>query len=559
MKIVGLQLDSTVGNITDNLNNIRMHMQGINSEDCDLLLLPEFCLTGYPLNDYLFQRDFKAALERGISDIKALSKEYPSVAMVISYPKPKTRSGTYLKYSNHLDVIQNGECIFSQSKVCLPSYDVFNDKRYFETEPDSLRAFEYKGTRLGFLICEDLWAHSSVADDSYDRDPVGELSQLNLDITLCVLASPYRHHIDDTRVELAKEQGKRIGSSMMVINQVGANDDLIFDGSSFVLDKNGCLIKRAPSFSVGNVTWDVSNSDGLRAEHGVDELTATEGLSKFNKIYDALSLGIKDYCRKTGLSKVVLGVSGGIDSAVVLVLAVNALGADNVHALLMPTKFNSDISLEDATSLCESNGVSYTILPIQSLFSNSLELLAPIFQETDWDHSEENIQSRLRGMLVMAYANKHNALALATGNKSELAMGYATLYGDMNGGLNVIGDIFKVEVYDLAKWMNTQLNCIPERIITRPPSAELRENQTDQDSLPEYEVLDSILAHHILHGMTTEEIISSGYDNEVVNWVVKRLVLNEHKRFQSAPILKVSNRSFGRGRLMPIAAHFGVD
>jgi len=472
---------------------------------------------------------------------------------------------------NSAAVLQDGKIVWRTHKSLLPTYDVFDEDRYFEPAK-SVAPFEFNGRKLGITICEDIWNDEDFWPDRlYRRDPVRELIAQGAEIILNLSASPWCDGKDRTRLEMLRRVARDEKIPLAQVNLVGANDELIFDGHSVALNACGEVLALGKGFAEDVLVVDLNQRPLTRPAatlspaggEGRGEWAA--GLSELNfppreqQIFSALSLGIRDYVRKCGFKSVILGLSGGIDSALIAVLAADALGAENVFGVAMPARYSSSGSLSDAAALAKNLGIRYEVLPIEPAFLAVEKQLAKIFAGTKPNEAEENVQSRLRGVTLMALSNKFGALVLTTGNKSEMAVGYCTLYGDMNGALAPIADVFKTDIYKIARWVNREREIIPADSITKPPSAELRHDQTDQDSLPPYDVLDAILDAYVVKNLGKEEIIRRGFAADVVNDVVNKINFSEYKRRQAAPGLRVSPRAFGMGRRIPVAQRFRVQ
>lgn len=522
----------------------------------DLLVFPELSLCGYPPMDLLDQESFA---EENLAALRRLQRELPrELAVAVGYVD-RNRSGQGRPLVNAVALLRGGELVFTQAKTLLPTYDVFDEARYFEPAKER-RLVEVAGIRAGFAICEDIWwEESPVPGLRYTVDPVKDLLDAGAEILVVPSASPFAAGKLELRKKLAAKAAREGGIPLLYCNLIGANDSLVFDGRSFALDAEGELA----ALSGWEEELLVVETDELaRSVHGKRSARssgwagpASSPPDKFDEIERALVLGIRDYMRKCGFKAACLGLSGGIDSALVAVLAAEAIGADNVTCISMPSRYSSEGSVSDSTALCRALGMRLESLPIEGPFSAYLALLEPKFEGRPQDIAEENLQARVRGSILMAWSNKFGALLLTTGNKSELAAGYCTLYGDMCGGLAPIGDLLKTEVYGLARYINARAGraVIPEAILTKAPSAELRPDQTDQDSLPPYGILDEILGFYIIQNLGAAEIIERGYEAALVERVVSMVGKAEHKRRQSAPVVKVSARAFGTGRRIPIA------
>ncbi|MBW2053202.1 MAG: NAD+ synthase, partial [Deltaproteobacteria bacterium] len=447
---------------------------------------------------------------------------------------------------NSAVLIYRGEVVFEQHKSLLPAYDVFDEVRYFDPAK-KIEPFPFKGEKLGISICEDAWTDPELCEPGkyYSCDPIETLVQKGATLLINLSASPFQLEKEEVRYNLIRSHALRYKLPIVYVNQVGGNDELVFDGRSVCLNRGGEPLAVLPSFKEHVETVDMN---------GPVSSAGYAPLEKIQSVYEALALGTRDYVRKTGFSQAVVGLSGGIDSAVTLCLAVEALGPENVLSLAMPSPYSSRGSLEDAEALAANLGVEFKIIPISNIFESYLESWKEPFAGKAPDVTEENIQARIRGNILMAFSNKFGYFLLTTGNKSELALGYCTLYGDMCGGLAVIADVPKTMVYDLAGYINRNAEIIPRGSIEKPPSAELRPNQRDEDSLPSYDILDQILYYYIEEGYSIERIVKQGFDLEMVKWVIKTMNRNEFKRKQAAPGLKVTSKAFGIGRKMPIVA-----
>lgn len=528
LKIAIAQINSHIGNFTENSNKILKYALDAQKKGADLVVFPELILCGYPPMDLLDREDF---WEKTNNALKELCKKLPSDLGVIL---GSLRENCY----NSAFLIFEGEIKHYQDKTLLPTYDVFDESRYFKAA-DTWNIFEFKGEKIFMSICEDVW-------DGYDFNPHEKVG--DFDYFINISASPFGQKKLAKRISLVKEVAVSKKAKSVYVNYIGANDELIFDGYSFILDENGELLALLEGFKEELYVYDFNTQkkDSSNLDH-----------NEMADIEKALVLGIKDYFAKNGFSKAVLGLSGGIDSALTLYLAAKALGEQNVHALLMPGPYSSDHSIKDAKDLCENLSISHHILSIKDAYENYLNILNPVFNGKGFDVTEENLQSRIRGDLVMAYSNKFGALALNTGNKSELATGYCTLYGDMAGALAVIGDLYKTQVFDLCRYINREKEIIPWNTIEKPPSAELREDQKDEDSLPPYNVLDSILYEYLELRKPAEAIAKDcSFDEKLVKDVIYKVYVSEYKRRQSPIVLKVSSKAFGSGRRLPISTVF---
>jgi NAD+ synthase (glutamine-hydrolysing) len=541
MKIALAQLNSIVGDLPGNAAQIIAAAQGV--ADVQLLLTPELSLCGYPPRDLLLDPGFISAI---LEQLDCLAAELPpQLAVLVGLPTPAGEIGKPLH--NSVALLRNGEVEQIFHKQLLPTYDVFDENRYFQPGA-SRNYFVVAEQRVGVTICEDLWNDVDFwGKQEYWVNPIEELVDQNVDLIVNLSASPYSVGKQQVREAMLQHLAQRYGQAIIYVNQVGANDDLIFDGGSVAFDRAGQLMARSKSFQI----------DSLVVEFNADlQLSTIQPLPESSdaEIWAALVLGVKDYVAKCGFKKVLLGLSGGIDSAVVAAIAVAALGADRVLGVLMPSPYSSDHSVTDALELANLLEIETMTLPIEGLMQEFDRTLAPLFADTDFGIAEENIQSRIRGTLLMGISNKFGYLLLSTGNKSEMAVGYCTLYGDMNGGLAAIADVPKTRVFSLCRWLNRQKITIPPQIIQKPPSAELRPGQVDQDSLPPYDELDAILQGLICDHRSIEQLVQQGFARETVVKIRQLVKRAEFKRRQAPPGLKITDRAFGTGWRMPIAS-----
>jgi NAD+ synthetase len=543
VRIALAQIDPLIGDFPGNTQKIRAGIRRAKERDCDLVVFPEMALMGYPPRDLLNEPSFV----RASMDYWPAIREASSGIGVICGVVAENDTGRGKPYHNSALFFSDGSLLVSAHKRLLPSYDVFDEERYFEPGTKAVWV-DFRGVRLGITVCEDIW---NVADylpgPLYDCDPVCELKESSVEVLINISASPYHVGKVDWVSELLGARARNSGMQVVYVNQVGGNDELIFQGHSMVWDEKGRLVASGADFREDFLVYDTENRAG--------ELHAS-ALDRAEELLEALVLGLRDYAGKCGFEKVVVGLSGGIDSALVACIAVLALGPDKVLGVGMPGPYNAPESLLDAVELSGRLGIQFAEIPIVDLFDSALATLAPAFSDLPPDVTEENLQARLRGLILMALSNKFNRLLLSTGNKSEMAVGYCTLYGDMNGGLAVLGDVPKTLVYELARKLNDKHGWIPERTITRPPSAELRPDQKDEDTLPRYEVLDAILHAYVEKRLSADEIIAQGCDPDVVRWIIRQVDRNEYKRWQAPPILRVTAKAFGIGRRMPIAHGF---
>ena len=547
MRIGLLQLNSTIGDFAANREKLVAGYERAVALGAEFVLAPELFLCGYPPRDLLLRDDF---IEANLAALAETGKSIGAIPLCVGFvDKNLDRPGRALR--NSAAVLQNGNIIWRTHKSLLPTYDVFDEDRYFE--PARIIApFEFNGRKLGITICEDIWNDEDFwAERIYRRDPVRELIAQGAEIILNISASPWCDGKERTRLTMLQRVARDEKIPLAQVNLVGANDELIFDGHSVALNSGGEVLALGKGFDEEVLVADLSPEPGTRNPEPEYDFPARE-----QQMFAALSLGIRDYVHKCGFQSVILGLSGGIDSALVAVLAAEALGAENVFGVAMPARYSSAGSLSDAGALAKNLSIRYEVLPIEPAFQAMEKQLSPVFAGTKPNEAEENIQSRLRGVTLMALANKFGALVLTTGNKSEMAVGYCTLYGDMNGALAPIADVFKTDIYKLARWINREREIIPVDSITKPPSAELRPDQTDQDSLPPYEILDAILEAYVVKNLGKAEIIRNGQDAVVVNDVINKINFSEYKRRQAAPALKISTRAFGMGRRIPVAQKF---
>ena len=541
MKIAICQIDPIIADLEYNKRLIKDASAKARAAGCDLAIFPEMSIIGYPPKDLLEKPAFVRA---NIDCLYELAKELPDIPVVCGYVDRNSKP-TGKPLINSSALLAGGEVLEKGGKRLLPTYDVFDETRYFESATQSL-LFDLKGVRFGVTICEDIWNLGEVPGiPRYELDPVREIvKSYNVQILVNISASPFTVDKAGVRLHILQELVRTHGIPAIYCNQVGGNDDLLFDGYSMVVDVRGNLIRLARPFQPDILIWDTERTyDPI-----IDPWHSQE-----KTIHDALVMGTRDYAFKCGFKRVLVGLSGGIDSSLVACIAKEAMGAENVLGVSMPSPYTSSMSREDAKKLSQNLGIRFEEIPIAELFATYKKVLAPLFKNLPEDETEENIQARIRGNLLMALSNKFKSLLLTTGNKSEFAMGYCTLYGDLSGGLAIISDLPKTWCYRLAKYINREREIIPQRVITRPPSAELKPDQTDQDTLPPYEILDQILEAAVEKNMGYEEIVALGHDPSIVRDVLRRLVLNEYKRRQAPPGLKVTSKAFGYGRRYPIA------
>ena len=542
MKVGFAQINPTVGDLTGNADKILAAYQHAIKNGAEVVLAPELAIAGYPPRDLLFQSRFVPAQ---LLALDKLEHEIDDVPLIVGFVEPRPKDVPGQSFYNSAAVLQRGRDRRVVRKSLLPTYDVFDEARYFEPA-ESTAPVEIHGRRVGVTICEDIWTESYLPRQLYPDQPVQRLVDHGATMILNISASPFQVGKPAVRYRMISEVAKRHGVPIAYCNVVGGNDQLIFDGNSCAIDARGNCLAQLAAFREQIIVVDL-------AEHSAETWTAA---GEEAELHDALVLGIRDYLHKCGFKSAILGLSGGIDSAVVACLATAALGREHVHGVLMPGPFSSEGSLRDARQLAANLGIATKVIPIVEPFDALKKLYQPHFERRPEDATEENLQARLRGITLMALSNKFGHLLLTTGNKSELAVGYCTLYGDMAGGLSVINDVSKTMIYRLARWINREREIIPRESLEKAPSAELRANQTDQDSLPPYELLDAVLDLYVEENLGAEEIAARGFDPKTVRWILRKVDLNEYKRAQAVPGLKVTSRAFGVGRRIPIAQKF---
>lgn len=545
MKVSMAQLNPIVGDIKGNTSKIIQTMAHCRDEEPDLVVFPELFLVGYPPKDLLERPWFIEKAQQAVQELAQTSLKYPQTGILFGAPLPTGKDVGKRLYNSAVLIFQ-GRVLSLHHKSLLPTYDVFDERRHFDPGPE-INTVVFKGERLGISICEDAWNDPELWPKGtlYPFDPIEILAGKGATLFINISASPFFMAKEEIRFRLIRNHALRHQRPFVFVNQIGGNDELIFDGRSLCLDAAGEPIAIFPSFAEHRHTLDttLAGKPGLYAAQ-----------DKIESIYGALVLGVRDYMRKCGFSKAVVGLSGGIDSAVTCCLAKDAVGSENVLGISMPSPYSSKGSIEDSRKLAANVGIQFQMVPISTIYQSYLDALKDPFAARALDITEENIQARIRGNILMAFSNKFGHLVLSTGNKSELAVGYCTLYGDMSGGLAVISDVPKTMVYDLASYINRKTGVIPKATIEKPPSAELKPDQVDQDTLPPYPILDKILHFYIEELRSVEEIIDLGFDRETVRWVARMVEKNEYKRKQAALGLKVTTKAFGIGRRMPIAA-----
>jgi len=542
------QINPTVGSFKQNTQLILYAITQAQQENADAVLFPELVITGYPPEDLLFRPAFIQKVE---DTLKLIAKAAKDITVIMG--APILRDG---KLFNAACVLLNGKITHEYAKQRLPNYRVFDEKRYFKRGKETV-VIDIAGHKVGLLICEDIWM----------KTPAKDAKQAGAEVLFVLNASPFRSHKTAERLKMLEERSTDNDLPIVYANLVGGQDELIFDGESLIFDRAGQLIYQAPSFEAGVFTIDVPLDKSSKP-------IKPRKQDKLASIYNALVLGVKDYVNKNGFPGVMLGLSGGIDSALTMAIAVDALGAENVEAIMMPFRYTADISKHDAAQQAKTQGVKYREIPIEPIFNSFVDALSSEFEGMESDVTEENLQARSRGVILMAMSNKLGKMLLATGNKSEMAVGYATLYGDMAGGYAPLKDVFKITVYDLARYRNSigdgsllsdgfsladgssYKEIIPDRVITRPPSAELAPDQVDEDSLPPYDILDPILRMFIEEFQSVDDIVAQGYERETVKRVAHLVLLSEYKRRQSAPGIRITKRAFGKDRRYPITSHY---
>ncbi len=543
MKIALAQLNFHIGNFEGNLQKILAAVKQAKKEKADLICFSELAVCGYPPRDFLEFEDFIGLCKKSIQKIAKAAK---GIAIVVGAPSVNpVVEGKDLYNSAYFLV--NGKIKHISHKALLPTYDIFDEYRYFEPATE-FNVVEFKGKKIALTICEDIWNVGN-KNPLYKVCPMDELMPSKPDFILNLSASPFSFSQAATRISVLKANVKKYKIPMFYVNNTGAQTQLVFDGGSLIMSPNGKVYDEMPYFEECIRCYELE-------EVMKNKSNKVQAKDKMQLIHDAVVVGIRDYFEKLGFKKAILGLSGGIDSAVTCALAARALGEDNVRAVLMPSKFSSDHSVNDARELAVNLGCQYDIVPINEVYNEYSKLLEPHFWGRDFNVTEENIQARIRGMILMALSNKFGNILLNTSNKSEMAVGYGTLYGDLCGGLSVIGDIYKTEVFELARFINKDGIVIPENTITKPPSAELRPNQKDSDSLPDYDILDEILFQYIEKRKGPKEIIKMGFDEKLVKRILRLVNINEFKRHQTAPVIRVSTKAFGMGRRMPIVGKY---
>ncbi len=550
MKITVAQLNYHIGNFERNKTLICDAIRRAKGSGSDLIIFSELCISGYPPLDLLDRLDF---INKCNLTVKEIADECTGIAAIVGSPtlnmKPEGK-----KLFNSALLLSEGKVVFSVNKALLPTYDIFDEYRYFEPEKQ-FSLYSFKGIKLAITVCEDLWDEQPFDNEFektrlYTVSPMEELAKQNPDIIINISASPFSYTKIEAKQNIFISKAIKYKIPVISVNQTGANTELIFDGASTIVSGNGKVFRHLPFFEEAIETYslkDILKGTPTNTNNPPDIIPL---------IHNALITGIRDYFVKTNLKTSIIGLSGGIDSAICLYLSVKALGNRNVRALLMPSRYSSDHSVKDAIELSNNLDVQYDIVNIEKPFIAFEEALATLFEGREKDVTEENLQARIRAILLMAVSNKHGCILLNTSNKSEAAVGYGTLYGDMAGGLSIIGDVYKTDIYKLAEYINREIEIIPQNIITKLPSAELKPEQFDSDSLPDYALLDSILYQYIELQKPAEKIIIEGSDRGTVYKVIRMIDFNEYKRYQAPPILRISSKAFGAGRRMPLAARY---
>jgi len=548
MRIALVQMNTVVGDVGGNVTRVLEAMERARRERAGLVVFHEMCISGYPPRDLVERASFIRQCEAGLDRILAASASCPDLGVIVGLPMP-SRSESGKGVTNSAIMLAGGNVVHRHDKLLLPNYDVFDEARYFEParicEP-----FAFGGETIGLSVCEDAWNDPQLFERRpYAIDPIAVLAAGGARLMVNISASPFTVGKDAFRAELIASHARRHRTPFVFVNMVGGNDELVFDGQSLFVDAKGVVVAALPAFEEAMVVVDAAAPAPADLYHALEEV---ESMRR------ALVLGTRDYFAKCGFDRAVVGLSGGIDSAVTLCLAVEALGAANVLGVAMPSPFSSSSSLEDARALADNLGVGLHVIPIADVMSAYDTMLASVFADRTRDTTEENIQARIRGNVLMAISNKLGHIVLSTGNKSELAVGYCTLYGDMSGGLALISDVPKTSVYRLAALYNREREVIPRSTVEKAPSAELRADQKDTDTLPPYDILDPILDLHIEEGLSADEIVARGFERDTVEWIVRAVRVNEYKRRQAAPGIKVTSKAFGVGRRFPVAARYRV-
>ena len=556
MKICLAQINPTVGAFEQNVKKICRFINTAKKKGADLIVFPEMCIVGYPPKDLL---ELSGFVDSNLKALEEVRNNVTGISAIVGFVDRNAGQRGKNLY-NAAAYINNEEIVSRHYKSLLPTYDVFDEDRYFEPA-HSISLAKISGRRSGISICEDAWGANVVWPGKiHHKDPVESMVRQGAEIIINISASPFTIGKQDERLKMLTSHAKKYNVPIVFVNQIGGNDDLVFDGNSLVINKKGVIVDKALSFEEDLLMVEFKGPDisaggskpssvGKRTQAGADE-------GEIESVYDALVLGTRDYVRKCGFKKAVIGLSGGIDSAVTAVIAARALGKGKVLGVTMPSGFSSKGSVKDSKALAKRLGIAFENIPIKSVYNAYTRTLSDMFTGLPFDVTEENLQARIRGKILMAISNKYGYLVLTTGNKSELAVGYCTLYGDMCGGLAVISDIPKTMVYDIAEYINRKKEIIPIDTIEKPPSAELRPDQKDQDSLPPYDILDGVLRAYVEESKDIDDIVGIGFNETLVKDIIKKVDTNEYKRKQAAPGLKVTSKAFGTGRRMPLAQRY---
>ena len=546
MKIAIAQINPIIGDFNHNFEKIQRFADKAIELSCDLVVFSELVIPGYPPRDLLEKNDF---IEANLACLNRLLSSIRGIGVICGFADKNPDDKGKPLYNSAV-LFEDGNILHKVHKRLLPTYDIFDERRYFEPGRETT-SYSYKGRRIGLTVCEDAWNDEDIFKRRiYSIDPVALVVQAGADLVINISASPFYVGTREFRWNMFGSMARKHGVPLIFANQVGGNDSVLFDGISTVFDNNGNVMARACDFDEDLIVFDSQAPELSKGDLHLISNSDTESILK------ALVMGTRDYVTKCGFSKVVVGLSGGIDSALTACIAVKALGRENVSVVFMPSQYTSKDNFEDTEKLAENLGIVLIRIPIDGIFKEFLRFLSPSFKDSEPDITEQNIQARIRGTILMGLSNKHGSLVLSTGNKSELAVGYCTLYGDMTGGLAVISDVPKTIVYDLARFINREKEYIPPRIISKAPSAELKPDQTDQDDLPPYEILDSILKGYIEDFKGADELAQTGFDKDIVEEVIFKVDRNEYKRHQAPPGLKVTSKAFGYGRRYPLAQRY---
>ena len=556
MKICLAQINPTVGAFEQNVKKICRFINTAKKKRADLIVFPEMCIVGYPPKDLL---ELSGFVDSNLKALEEVRNNVTGISAIVGFVDRNAGQRGKNLY-NAAAYINNKEIVSRHYKSLLPTYDVFDEDRYFEPA-HSISLAKISGRRSGISICEDAWGANVVWPGKiHHKDPVESMIRQGAEIIINISASPFTIGKQDERLKMLTSHAKKYNVPIIFVNQIGGNDDLVFDGNSLVINKKGVIVDKALSFEEDLLMVEFKGPDisagGSKPSSVGKRTQAGAGEDEIESVYKALVLGTRDYVRKCGFKKAVIGLSGGIDSAVTAVIAARALGKGKVLGVTMPSGFSSKGSVKDSKALAKRLGIAFENIPIKSVYNAYTKTLSGVFTGLPFDVTEENLQARIRGKILMAISNKHGYLVLTTGNKSELAVGYCTLYGDMCGGLAVISDIPKTMVYDIAEYINRKKEIIPIDTIEKPPSAELRPDQKDQDSLPPYDILDGVLRAYVEESKDIDDIVGIGFNETLVKDIIKKVDTNEYKRKQAAPGLKVTSKAFGTGRRMPLAQRY---